>query len=148
MIPRCYPFPFRARGMRRIPCARLLAPPCVLPPFFLRVHPLGLTTEETQRVLSAAMVHGAIAVDTMQGLMLPEQFYQLSFQDLEGVSMLFMEWNRFTPDCFLDMRRSRIVSHHVDAAVELLLLRDPWARVILYLHAAPQRAPQGAPCAL
>ena len=135
MIQRFYPFPLRAWGMNRRDAPFAHTPRAIrsFHPYLLRVHPIGLTTEETRRVLHAATVHRALAVDTIKGLLLPEQFQQLTFQDLEGASMMFMEWNRFSPECSLHLVRSRITSCHVDAAIELLLLRNPWVRVILHL---------------
>ena len=96
-----------------------------------RLQPHGLSAEETHRLLSAAMVHKALAVDTVRGLVVADRIPLLTFQDLEGMPLFFMEWNRFSPLRRYHMVRSIVTSANADAAAELFLLRDPLIRLII-----------------
>ena len=96
-----------------------------------RLQPHGLSADETHRVLSAAMVHKALAVDTVHGLVAADQIPFLTFQDLECMTLFFMEWNRFSPLRRYHMVRSVVTSANADAAAELFLLRDPLIRLII-----------------
>lgn len=96
-----------------------------------RLQPHGLSADDTHRVLSAAMVHKALAVDTVHGLVAADQIPFLTFQDLEGMPLFFMEWNRFSPLRRYHMVRSVVTSANADAAAELFLLRDPLIRLII-----------------
>jgi hypothetical protein len=96
-----------------------------------RLQPHGLSAEETQRLLSAAMVHRALAVDTVRGLVVADRIPFLTFQDLEGMPLFLMEWNRFSPLFPYHIVRSLVTSANADAAMELFLLRDPLVRLII-----------------
>jgi hypothetical protein len=96
-----------------------------------RLQPHGLHAEETQRLLSAAMVHRALAVDTVRGLVVADRIPFLTFQDLEGMPLFLMEWNRFSPLFPYHIVRSLVTSANADAAMELFLLRDPFVRLII-----------------
>ena len=77
------------------------------------------------------MVHKALAVDTVRGLVVADRIPLLTFQDLEGMPLFFMEWNRFSPLRRYHMVRSLVTSANADAAAELFLLRDPLIRLII-----------------
>ena len=55
----------------------------------------------------------------------------LTFQDLEGMPLFLMEWNRFSPLFPYHIVRSLVTSSNADAAMELFLLRDPFVRLII-----------------
>lgn len=134
---RLYPLPFRMSLLRSVRS--------VLKPFALtlpwnpscsyhvlsRLQPHGLSAEETHRLLSAAMVHRALAVDTKRGLVVADRIPFLTFQDLEGMPLFLMEWNRFSPLFPYHIVRSLVTSSNADAAMELFLLRDPFVRLII-----------------
>ena len=134
-----YPLPFRGFALRRMkpafptsfPTAFLPWSPSCAYHVLSRLQPHGLHAEQARHVLSAATVHGALAVDTVRGLIVPDRIPLLTFQDLEGMCLLFMEWNRFTPHHSIHLVRSVITSANADAATEFLLLRDPWSRLII-----------------
>ncbi len=146
---RLYPLPFRMSLLRQaikplaptLPALTLPAltlPALTLPwshscPYHVlsRLQPHGLSAEESQRLLSAAMVHRALAVDTIRGLVVAERIPFLSFQDLEGMPLFLMEWNRFSPRFPYHIVRSLVTSANADAAMELFLLRDPLVRLII-----------------
>ena len=143
---RFYPLPLRAFFGRNAPLAFPSASPLVSPlPWrpscayhvLSRLQPHGVSAEETQQLICAATVHGALAIDTVQGLIVPDRIPLLTFQDLEGMSLLFMEWNRFTPECSIHLVRSIVNSANAHAATELLLLRDPWTRLIIRIRSRP-----------
>jgi hypothetical protein len=77
------------------------------------------------------MVHRALAVDTVRGLVVADRIPLLTFQDLEGMPLFLMEWNRFTPRFPYHIVRSLVTSANADAAMELFLLRDPLVRLII-----------------
>ena len=136
-----YPLPFRMSLLRSVRSVRSAWKPLlssVLPRtpscsyhVLSRLQPHGLSAEETQRLLSAAMVHRALAVDTVRGLVVADRIPLLTFQDLEGMPLFFMEWNRFSPLRRYHMVRSIVTSANADAAAELFLLRDPLIRLII-----------------
>jgi len=140
---RLYPLPFRMSLLRRAikPLAHrsaLTLPALSLPwnpscsyHVLSRLQPHGLSAEETQRLLSAAMVHRALAVDTVRGLVVADRIPFLTFQDLEGMPLFLMEWNRFSPRFPYHIVRSLVTSANADAAMELFLLRDPFVRLII-----------------
>lgn len=147
-----YPLPFRMSLLRSVQSVRsagsawkpLLS--SVLPwrpscsyHVLSRLQPHGLSAEETHRVLSAAMVHKALAVDTVHGLVAADQIPFLTFQDLEGMPLFFMEWNRFSPLRRFHMVRSVVTSANADAAAELFLLRDPLIRLIIRVRQRQER---------
>ena len=132
---RLYPLPFRMSFFRSV---RSVKPALTLPwnpscsyHVLSRLQPHGLGAEETQRLLSAAMVHRALAVDTVRGLVVADRIPLLTFQDLEGMPLFFMEWNRFSPLFPYHIVRSLVTSSNADAAMELFLLRDPFVRLII-----------------
>ena len=132
---RLYPLPFR---MSFFTTLRAVKPALVLPwnpscsyHVLSRLQPHGLGAEETQRLLSAAMVHRALAVDTVRGLVVADRIPFLTFQDLEGMPLFLMEWNRFSPLFPYHIVRSLVTSSNADAAMELFLLRDPFVRLII-----------------
>ena len=132
---RLYPLPFRMSFFRSV---RSVKPALVLPwnpscsyHVLSRLQPHGLGAEETQRLLSAAMVHRALAVDTVRGLVVADRIPFLTFQDLEGMPLFLMEWNRFSPLFPYHIVRSLVTSSNADAAMELFLLRDPFVRLII-----------------
>jgi len=138
---RLYPLPFRMsfttlRAAKRLTQRSALAlalpwnPSCAYH-VLSRVQPHGLSAEESQRLLSAAMVHRALAVDTVRGLVVADRIPLLTFQDLEGMPLFLMEWNRFTPRFPYHIVRSLVTSANADAAMELFLLRDPMVRLII-----------------
>ena len=136
-----YPLPFRMSLLRSVRSVRSAWKPLlssVLPwtpscsyHVLSRLQPHGLSAEETHRLLSAAMVHKALAVDTVRGLVVADRIPLLTFQDLEGMPLFFMEWNRFSPLRRYHMVRSIVTSANADAAAELFLLRDPLIRLII-----------------
>ena len=136
-----YPLPFRMSLLRSVRSVRSAWKPLlssVLPwtpscsyHVLSRLQPHGLSAEETHRLLSAAMVHRALAVDTVRGLVVADRIPLLTFQDLEGMPLFFMEWNRFSPLRRYHMVRSIVTSANADAAAELFLLRDPLIRLII-----------------
>ena len=138
---RFYPLPFRMSLLRSVRSVRSAWKPLlssVLPwtpscsyHVLSRLQPHGLSAEETHRLLSAAMVHRALAVDTVRGLVVADRIPLLTFQDLEGMPLFFMEWNRFSPLRRYHMVRSLVTSANADAAAELFLLRDPLIRLII-----------------
>ena len=135
---RLYPLPFRMSLFTTLRSAKHFAKPLSLPwnpscsyHVLSRLQPHGLSAEETQRLLSAAMVHRALAVDTVRGLVVANRIPLLTFQDLEGMPLFLMEWNRFSPLRRYHMVRSLVTSANADAAVELFLLRDPLVRLII-----------------
>lgn len=139
---RFYPLPFRMSLLRSVRSVRSARKPLSLPlslPWnpscsyhvLSRLQPHGLSAEETHRVLSAAMVHKALAVDTVRGLVVADRIPFLTFQDLEGMPLFLMEWNRFSPLRRYHMVRSVVTSANADAAAELFLLRDPLVRLII-----------------
>ena len=138
---RFYPLPFRMsllRSVRSSGSVRSAWKPLVIPwnpscsyHVLSRLQPHGLSAEETHRVLSAAMVHKALAVDTKRGLVVADRIPLLTFQDLEGMPLFLMEWNRFSPLRRYHMVRSVVTSANADAAAELFLLRDPLVRLII-----------------
>ena len=138
---RFYPLPFRMSLLRSVRSVRSAWKPLlssVLPwtpscsyHVLSRLQPHGLSAEETHRLLSAAMVHKALAVDTVRGLVVADRIPLLTFQDLEGMPLFFMEWNRFSPLRRYHMVRSIVTSANADAAAELFLLRDPLIRLII-----------------
>jgi hypothetical protein len=77
------------------------------------------------------MVHRALAVDTVRGLVVADRIPLLTFQDLEGMPLFLMEWNRFSPLFPYHIVRSLVTSANADAAMELFLLRDPFVRLII-----------------
>jgi len=77
------------------------------------------------------MVHRALAVDTKRGLVVADRIPFLTFQDLEGMPLFLMEWNRFSPLFPYHIVRSLVTSSNADAAMELFLLRDPFVRLII-----------------
>jgi hypothetical protein len=77
------------------------------------------------------MVHRALAVDTVRGLVVADRIPFLTFQDLEGMPLFLMEWNRFSPLFPYHIVRSLVTSANADAAMELFLLRDPMVRLII-----------------
>jgi len=109
-----------------------------------RLQPHGLSAEETHRVLSAAMVHKALAVDTVRGLVVADRIPLLTFQDLEGMPLFLMEWNRFSPLRRYHMVRSIVTSANADAAAELFLLRDPLVRLIIRVRQRPEAENDGS----
>ena len=133
---RLYPLPFRMSLLRSV--RSVLKPALSLPwnpscsyHVLSRLQPHGLSAEETQRLLSAAMVHRALAVDTKRGLVVADRIPFLTFQDLEGMPLFLMEWNRFSPLFPYHIVRSLVTSSNADAAMELFLLRDPFVRLII-----------------
>ena len=131
-----YPLPFRMSVFRSV--RRALKPALTLPwnpscsyHVLSRLQPHGLSAEETQRMLSAAMVHRALAVDTVRGLVVADRIPLLTFKDLEGMPLFLMEWNRFSPLFPYHIVRSLVTSSNADAAMELFLLRDPFVRLII-----------------
>jgi hypothetical protein len=142
-VMKLYPLPFRMsllRSVRSVRSAGSAWKPLTLSlPWrpscsyhvLSRLQPHGLSADETHRVLSAAMVHKALAVDTVHGLVAADQIPFLTFQDLEGMPLFFMEWNRFSPLRRYHMVRSVVTSANADAAAELFLLRDPLIRLII-----------------
>ena len=131
---RLYPLPFRMSLLRSVlkPLTLTLPwnPSCSYH-VLSRLQPHGLSAEETQRLLSAAMVHRALAVDTKRGLVVADRIPLLTFQDLEGMPLFLMEWNRFSPLFPYHIVRSLVTSSNADAAMELFLLRDPFVRLII-----------------
>jgi len=135
---RLYPLPFRM-SFTTLRSAKPLVKPALLLPWnpscsyhvLSRLQPHGLRAEETQRLLSAAMVHRALAVDTVRGLVVADRIPFLTFQDLEGMPLFLMEWNRFSPLFPYHIVRSLVTSANADAAMELFLLRDPFVRLII-----------------
>lgn len=138
---RIYPLPFRGwiSSVRRplpsalpsvLPSALPWSPSCAYH-VLSRLQPHGLSADETHRVLSAAMVHKALAVDTVRGIVVPDHIPLLTFQDLQGMPHFFLEWNRRTPLHSINLVRSVVTSANADAAAELFLLRDPWIRLII-----------------
>ena len=131
-----YPLPFRMSLFRSAlkPLAQRITlpwnPSCSYH-VLSRLQPHGLSAEETQRLLSAAMVHRALAVDTVRGLVVADRIPLLTFQDLEGMPLFLMEWNRFSPLFPYHIVRSLVTSSNADAAMELFLLRDPFVRLII-----------------
>jgi len=148
---RFYPLPFRMSLLRSagsLPRKPLLS--SVLPwnpscsyHVLSRLQPHGLSAEETHRVLSAAMVHKALAVDTVRGLVVADRIPLLTFQDLEGMPLFLMEWNRFSPLRRYHMVRSVVTSANADAAAELFLLRDPLVRLIIRVRQRPEAENDG-----
>jgi hypothetical protein len=135
---RLYPLPFRMSFFRSARSAFAQRSALALPwnpscsyHVLSRLQPHGLRAEETQRLLSAAMVHRALAVDTVRGLVVADRIPLLTFQDLEGMPLFLMEWNRFTPRFPYHIVRSLVTSANADAAMELFLLRDPLVRLII-----------------
>jgi len=141
---RLYPLPFRMsfttlRAAKRFAQRSAFVKPVLSLPWnpscsyhvLSRVQPHGLSAEESQRLLSAAMVHRALAVDTVRGLVVADRIPLLTFQDLEGMPLFLMEWNRFTPRFPYHIVRSLVTSANADAAMELFLLRDPMVRLII-----------------
>lgn len=136
---RLYPLPFRMSLLRSVRSARSAVKPALALPWnpscsyhvLSRLQPHGLHAEETQRLLSAAMVHRALAVDTVRGLVVADRIPFLTFQDLEGMPLFLMEWNRFSPLFPYHIVRSLVTSANADAAMELFLLRDPFVRLII-----------------
>ena len=141
---RLYSLPFRMSLLRSVRSARSAVKPLAqrsalaLPwnpscsyHVLSRLQPHGLHIEETQRLLSAAMVHRALAVDTVRGLVVADRIPFLTFQDLEGMPLFLMEWNRFSPLFPYHIVRSLVTSANADAAMELFLLRDPFVRLII-----------------
>jgi hypothetical protein len=144
---RLYPLPFRMSFFRSVlkPLAQRSAlalpwsPSCSYH-VLSRLQPHGLSAEETQRLLSAAMVHRALAVDTVRGLVVANRIPLLTFQDLEGMPLFLMEWNRFSPLRRYHIVRSLVTSANADAAAELFLLRDPLVRLIVRVR--PRQEPE------
>ena len=139
-VMKLYPLPFRMSLLRSVRSAGSAWKPLTLSlPWrpscsyhvLSRLQPHGLSAEETHRVLSAAMVHKARAVDTVHGRVAADQIPFLTFQDLEGMPLFLMEWNRFSPLRRYHMVRSVVTSANADAAAELFLLRDPLIRLII-----------------
>jgi hypothetical protein len=89
------------------------------------------------------MVHKALAVDTVRGLVVADRIPFLTFQDLEGISLFLMEWNRFSPLRRYHMVRSVVTSANADAAAELFLLRDPLVRLIIRVRQRPEAENDG-----
>lgn len=147
---RFYPLPFRMSLLRSVRSAgrvRSALTPPVIPwnpscsyHVLSRLQPHGLSAEETHRVLSAAMVHRALAVDTKRGLVVADRIPLLTFQDLEGMPLFLMEWNRFSPLRRYHMVRSIVTSANADAAAELFLLRDPLVRLIIRVRPRREQA--------
>ena len=138
LLMKLYPLPFRMSLLRSVGSAWKPLLSSVLPwrpscsyHVLSRLQPHGLSADETHRVLSAAMVHKALAVDTVHGLVAADQIPFLTFQDLEGMPLFLMEWNRFSPLRRYHMVRSIVTSANADAAAELFLLRDPLVRLII-----------------
>jgi hypothetical protein len=86
------------------------------------------------------MVHRALAVDTVRGLVVANRIPLLTFQDLEGMPLFLMEWNRFSPLRRYHIVRSLVTSANADAAAELFLLRDPLVRLIVRVR--PRQEPE------
>ena len=136
---RLYPLPFRMSFFVRSAVKPLAQRSALALPWnpscsyhvLSRLQPHGLRAEETQRLLSAAMVHRALAVDTVRGLVVADRIPLLTFQDLEGMPLFLMEWNRFSPLFPYHIVRSLVTSANADAAMELFLLRDPMVRLII-----------------
>lgn len=159
LVMRFYPLPFRSsmsllpalRSAQRSALAQRSTQRSALPwspscayHVLSRLQPHGLSADETHRLLSAAMVHRALAVDTVRGIVVPDRIPMLTFQELEGMPVFLMEWNRFSPLRPLYLVRSVVTSANADAAAELFLLRDPWVRLIIRIRARQDKNDENA----